>query len=128
MRIQKWVSSKNWIITSPLDVRLADENGDTVVLEEIIDKPTGNDFIHSVTLIIVDPDGKITRYMNGIYFLPFELKMSLIGATLHRGSIFMEVPFQRAASFIFVFMVGGLYWHLVDIIWIFLFPLFHLIT
>ena len=44
-------------------------------------KPTGNDFIHSATLIIVDPEGKITRYMNGIYFLPFELKMSIIDAS-----------------------------------------------
>lgn len=43
-------------------------------------KPTGNDFIHSATLIILDPKGKITRYMNGIYFLPFELKMSLLEA------------------------------------------------
>jgi protein SCO1/2 len=43
-------------------------------------KPTGNDFIHSATLIILDPQGKITRYMNGIYFLPFELKMSLLDA------------------------------------------------
>jgi len=44
-------------------------------------KPTGNDFIHSATLIILDPKGKITRYMNGIYFLPFELKMSLLEAS-----------------------------------------------
>jgi len=43
-------------------------------------KSTGNDFIHSATLIILDPKGKITRYMNGIYFLPFELKMSLLEA------------------------------------------------
>jgi len=43
-------------------------------------KPTGNDFIHAATLIIVDPNGKITRYMNGIYFLPFELKMSILDA------------------------------------------------
>ncbi len=43
-------------------------------------KPTGNDFIHAATLIIVDPKGKITRYMNGIYFLPFELKMSILDA------------------------------------------------
>jgi len=44
-------------------------------------KSTGNDFIHSATLIILDPEGKITRYMNGIYFLPFELKMSLLEAS-----------------------------------------------
>jgi protein SCO1/2 len=43
-------------------------------------KPTGNDFIHSATLIILDPNGKITRYMNGIYFLPFEMKMTLLDA------------------------------------------------
>jgi protein SCO1/2 len=43
-------------------------------------KPVGNDFIHSATLVITSPDGKITRYMNGIYFLPFELKMSIIDA------------------------------------------------
>jgi protein SCO1/2 len=43
-------------------------------------KPTGNDFIHAATLIIVDPSGKISRYMNGIYFLPFELKMSILDA------------------------------------------------
>ncbi len=43
-------------------------------------KSTGNDFIHSATLIILDPNGKITRYMNGIYFLPFEMKMSILDA------------------------------------------------
>lgn len=43
-------------------------------------KSVGNDYIHSATLIITSPEGKITRYMNGIYFLPFELKMSIIDA------------------------------------------------
>ena len=43
-------------------------------------KPTGNDFIHAASLTIVDKDGKISRYLNGIYFLPFELKMSIIDA------------------------------------------------
>ena len=28
----------------------------------------------------MDPNGKITRYMNGIYFLPFELKMTILDA------------------------------------------------
>jgi protein SCO1 len=44
-------------------------------------KPIGNDFIHSATLIVTSPTGKITRYMNGIYFLPFELKMSILDAS-----------------------------------------------
>jgi len=43
-------------------------------------KSVGNDYIHSATLIITSPEGKITRYMNGIYFLPFDLKMSIIDA------------------------------------------------
>jgi protein SCO1 len=44
-------------------------------------KPTGNDFIHAAAAIVLDPRGKITRYLNGIYFLPFELKMSLLDAS-----------------------------------------------
>ncbi len=41
-------------------------------------KRTGNDFIHTAGLIIVSPEGKITRYLNGTYFLPFELKLAVI--------------------------------------------------
>lgn len=41
-------------------------------------KRTGNDFIHSASLIFVSPDGKITRYLNGTYFLPFELKLAVV--------------------------------------------------
>ncbi len=42
---------------------------------------TGNDFIHSATLIVVSPQRKISRYLNGIYFLPFEVKMAVIEAS-----------------------------------------------
>ncbi|TLX77481.1 SCO family protein [Labilibacter sediminis] len=41
-------------------------------------KRTGNDFIHTAGLILLSPDGKITRYLNGTYFLPFELKLAVI--------------------------------------------------
>lgn len=41
-------------------------------------KPQGNDFIHSASLIFVSPDGKITRYLNGTTFLPFEFKMAIL--------------------------------------------------
>jgi protein SCO1 len=44
-------------------------------------KRTGNDFVHSATLIVLSPDGKITRYLNGITFLPFEIKMSILEAS-----------------------------------------------
>jgi protein SCO1/2 len=39
---------------------------------------TGNDFIHSASLIFISPQGKITRYLNGTYFLPFELKLAVV--------------------------------------------------
>lgn len=44
-------------------------------------KRTGNDFVHSATLVVLSPEGKITRYLNGINFLPFEVKMSVIEAS-----------------------------------------------
>lgn len=53
--------------------------------------PTGDDFAHSATLIVLSPEGKITRYLHGTYFLPFEIKMSIVeaaegkvGATINR--------------------------------------------
>jgi protein SCO1/2 len=43
-------------------------------------KKTGNDYLHAASITVLAPDGKIVRYLNGIYFLPFEWKMSLIEA------------------------------------------------
>lgn len=44
-------------------------------------KRAGNDFIHTAALIVISPEGKITRYLNGTDFLPFEFKMSLVEAS-----------------------------------------------
>ncbi len=41
---------------------------------------SGNDFAHSASLIVLSPEGKITRYLNGTYFLPFEIKLSIVEA------------------------------------------------
>jgi protein SCO1/2 len=43
-------------------------------------KPDGNDFIHAGALIVVSPQGKIVRYINGIQYLPFDVKMALLDA------------------------------------------------
>jgi protein SCO1/2 len=40
----------------------------------------GNDFIHPSCLTILSPEGKITRYLYGTTFLPFDVKMALIEA------------------------------------------------
>jgi len=41
-------------------------------------KKTGSDFAHAASVAVVSPKGKITRYLNGIYFLPFDFKMAVI--------------------------------------------------
>ena len=43
-------------------------------------KPTGFDFAHPSAIIVVSPAGKITRYLYGVAFLPFDLKMAVIEA------------------------------------------------
>ena len=44
-------------------------------------KRVGEDFEHPVSLIILASDGKITRYIDGTEFLPFDLKMALLEAS-----------------------------------------------
>lgn len=44
-------------------------------------KRTGQDFAHAAAVIVVSPKGKITRYLTGIYFLPFDFKMAIIEAS-----------------------------------------------
>lgn len=43
-------------------------------------KQAGVDFIHPSCILILSPEGKITRYLYGTSFLPFDLKMALIEA------------------------------------------------
>jgi len=38
----------------------------------------GNDFIHPSCIMILSPSGKITRYLYGTSFLPFDVKMALV--------------------------------------------------
>jgi protein SCO1/2 len=44
-------------------------------------KRQGQDFLHPVSLVILSPNGKITRYLYGTEFLPFDLKMALLEAS-----------------------------------------------
>jgi len=43
-------------------------------------KKQGNDYIHPAVITIVSPKGKITRYLYGVTFLPFDVKMAIIEA------------------------------------------------
>jgi protein SCO1/2 len=60
-------------------------------------KPQGVDFAHPSAIIMVSPEGKITRYLYGLTYLPFDVKMATIEAQkgLPQPSInkFLEVCF-----------------------------------
>lgn len=43
-------------------------------------KRDGEDFLHPAALIAISPKGKVTRYLHGTYFLPFDLKMAVVEA------------------------------------------------
>ena len=43
-------------------------------------KPTGVDFAHPSTIIMLSPQGKITRYLYGVNYQPFDLKMAVVEA------------------------------------------------
>jgi protein SCO1/2 len=43
-------------------------------------KPQGLDFAHPSAIVILSPSGKITRYLYGLSYLPFDLKMAIIEA------------------------------------------------
>lgn len=43
-------------------------------------KADGQAWLHAAALIFVSPEGKIARYMNGIQYLPFDIKMALTEA------------------------------------------------
>lgn len=61
--------------------------GDSTAIQKITDaagfrfKRDRNDFIHTGALIIVSPQGKIARYLNGVKYLPFDVKMALTEAS-----------------------------------------------
>jgi protein SCO1/2 len=43
-------------------------------------KAQGLDFAHASVIIALSPQGKITRYLYGLTFLPFDLKMAIVEA------------------------------------------------
>jgi protein SCO1/2 len=43
-------------------------------------KAVGLDFVHPSAIIAISPQGKITRYLYGITFMPMDFKLSIIEA------------------------------------------------
>jgi len=44
-------------------------------------KFVNNEFMHEGALIMISPEGKITRYLKGVSFQPFEFKLAIIEAS-----------------------------------------------
>ena len=74
--LKRTVDPSFWRFTTAdsLTIRALTDSAGFYFMEE------GNDFVHAGALIILSPDGKITRYMNGIQYLPFDVKMALVEA------------------------------------------------
>lgn len=49
-------------------------------------KFVNNEFMHEGSLMMVSPEGKITRYLKGISFLPFEYKLAVYEAAKGKSS------------------------------------------
>ncbi|MBN3034774.1 MAG: SCO family protein [Bacteroidales bacterium] len=65
--------------------------GDSIMIDRLMNTvgfrvlPDGEEFIHPAAIIVISPQGKITRYLYGIYFLPFDLKMAVVEASEGRS-------------------------------------------
>lgn len=62
-------------------------------------KRAGNDFTHAAAVMVVSPKGKITRYLDGINFLPFEFKMAMIEASKGESSPTLHKIMQYCFSY-----------------------------
>ncbi len=83
----KW--KKNYLLTIK---RKFDPNnwlfltGDSLNIKKLTDacgfrfKPAQKQFVHAATLIAISPQGKISRYIFGTNFNPFDVKMALLEA------------------------------------------------
>jgi protein SCO1 len=61
--------------------------GDSVQIRRVTDasgfyfKRDHEEWIHAGALILLSPEGKITRYINGVSYLPFDVKMAVLEAS-----------------------------------------------
>jgi protein SCO1/2 len=65
-------------------------------------------YIHPAALIMLSPEGKITRYLNGIEQLPFDVKMALmeagegrVGPTIAKNLLYCFAYDPKAKTYIF---------------------------
>ncbi|MFC2133734.1 SCO family protein [Bacteroidota bacterium] len=79
--------------------------GDSISIHKLTDAagfhfiPSEQDFIHAGSVIAISPDGKISRYLFGTTFNPFDLKMALIDAQAGKTNPTIAKVLQFCFSF-----------------------------
>jgi protein SCO1/2 len=79
--------------------------GDSLNIEKITNafgfkfKKQDKEYIHAAAIMVVSPKGKITRYLHGTYFLPFDLKMAVIEAQEEQSSPTINKVLQFCFSY-----------------------------
>lgn len=66
------------------------------------------DYLHPGVIIVLTPEGKISRYLNGIEFLPFDLKLALLeankensGPTIAKTLLYCFAYDAKAKTYVF---------------------------
>jgi len=92
------------------------ENNSSAVLAEKVGftyeksvSPAGVvDYVHPAVLIMLSPEGKVTRYLNGIEQLPFDVKMALmeagqgkVGPTIAKNLLYCFAYEPKSKTYIF---------------------------
>lgn len=79
--------------------------GDSANITKLLDalgykvKKQGQEYIHPAAIMVVSPEAKITRYLHGTYFLPFDLKMAVIEASEGRSGPTINKVLQYCFSY-----------------------------
>jgi protein SCO1/2 len=79
--------------------------GDSANINKLLDaigynvKRVGTEWVHPAAIVVLSPGGKITRYLRGVYFLPFELKMAVVEASEGRASPTINKVLQFCFSY-----------------------------
>ena len=88
------------------------------------------DYIHPAAMVVVSPEGKITRYLNGVDQLPFDVKLALIeasdgrvGPTIAKTLLYCFAydpknktyvfAFEKLFAILMILAVGGLLFYLI---------------
>ena len=80
--------------------------GDSVNIKKFTDavgfhfKPTkDSNYVHAATVIAISPEGKISRYLFGIQFNPFDMKMALLEAKAGKSNPTITKVLQLCFSY-----------------------------